>query len=47
MLLPSLLQKQSKMGEDFFEVVSAPMRVYMLSRYQKQTNKITVVQLQT
>lgn len=47
MLLPSLLQKQRKMGEDFFEVVSAPMRVYTLSRYQKQTNKITVVQLQT
>lgn len=37
--LPSLLQKQRKMGkEDFFEVVSAPMRVHMLSCYKSYTH---------
>ena len=35
-LLPSLLQKRTKMGKDFFEVISAPTRLYLLSRYQKQ-----------
>ena len=38
-LLPSVLQKWRKMGEDFFEVISAPTRVYMLSCYEKQIKK--------
>lgn len=46
MLLPSLLQKRRKMGEDFFEVVSAPKRVHALSRYHTQ-KYIAVARLQT
>lgn len=40
--LPSFLQKWKKKGEDFFEVASAPTRVYTLSCYQKITFSTTV-----